>query len=110
MENYILNRKIVQIEKNKEYAFRIPTMFNAESCEFILEVPEDQIKDDLYLELAIRNPTEPSSSNLKLVRTNLTNPLTRFRPKDLQDIEARDYLLFACKANHSVQLSLSILK
>lgn len=110
MENYILNRKIIEIEKNKEYSFRIPTLFNAASCEFILEVPEDQLKENLYVELAMRNPLEPSSNKLKLVRTNLTHSVTKFRPRDVQEIQACDYLLFACKANHSVQLALSIVK
>ncbi len=110
MENYILNRKIMEIEKNKEYSFKIPTLFNAASCEFILEVPQDQLKENLYVDLVIRNPTKLSPNNLKLVRTNLTNNITKFRPGDVPEIDDSDYLLFACKANHSVQLALTIVK
>lgn len=110
MENYILNRKIVEIEKNKEYAFRIPTMFNAESCEFVLEVPEEQIRENLTVELAIQNPSKSTQNNLKLVRVDLTKSVTTFKLKDMPEIEARDYLLLWCKANNSLQMALSIRK
>lgn len=110
MENYILNRKILEIEKNKEYAFRIPTMFNAAACEFILEVTEEHIKENLQVELAIKNPNDLSESNLKFVRTHVNQRIVRFRATDLPEIEPRDYLLFGCRANQACQLALSIVE
>lgn len=110
MENYILNRKLVEIEKHKEYSFRIPTMFNAAACEFILEVSPEHLPENLTVEFTLRNPTEPSANNLKVIRVYINKAVTRFMLIDMPEIEARDYLLFGGKANQTCSLALSIIE
>lgn len=107
MEDYILFRKILDLEKNKDCPFRIPVIFNPAHAEFILEVAELQVKDNIYIELSI-NTTQSNSTESIAVPVKLEGAYTRLSLKELEGVRERDYLLLGCKSNASFQLAISI--
>lgn len=106
MQHFILNGKILELEKNKETALPIPVLFNAGTAEFTLEIPEGQFKQGTNIELSINSSFEGPVSK-KLLIEMLSN-IRRFHLPDIANIEAKDYLLYSCKSNHAVRLSLVI--
>ena len=107
MEDYILFRKILDLEKNKDCPIRIPALFSPSNAEFILEVPELQVKDNMFIELSI-NSTQSNSRESLTVQVKLEGSSTRVSFKDFEGINQKDYLLLGCKSNLSFQLILSI--
>jgi hypothetical protein len=107
MEDYILFRKILDLEKNKDYPFRIPALFDPANSEFILEVPELQIKDNMFIELNL-NTTKADTSKSLAIPIKLVGASTHLSLKDVEGINQKDYLLLGCKSNLSFQLALSI--
>lgn len=105
MEHFILNGKILSLEKNKDTALPIPVMFNA-SAEFIMEVTDEQFRKDMLVEFCA---TSISKETSKRIQVALEGNIHRFRFIDFPDIEAKDYMLYSCKSNQSIRLSLSIL-
>jgi hypothetical protein len=108
MESYILYRKIMELEKNKEHIFRIPTLFNPFSSEFVLEVSETQFKNNMIVELTLNSTQAISGAKPVSLFVKLENLITIFSAKDYESIVNRDYLLSGCKSNQALQLALSI--
>lgn len=106
MQHFILNGKILELEKNKDTALAIPVMFPAGSVEFTLEIPSAQYSEGTTIQLAIQRSGD--SSGLKNILVEMPAEITRFHLQDLIEIESKDYLLYSCKANKTVRLSLSI--
>ncbi|MBS1635381.1 MAG: hypothetical protein JST26_05615 [Bacteroidetes bacterium] len=107
MEHYILNRKIITLERNKDTSLPIPVLFNAETAEFIIEVTEEQLQEKTYLELSAYRSIG-KEDGLKKIQIELQSPGVHFKFGDFVDVEPKDYLLYSCKANRAVRLSLSI--
>lgn len=106
MQHFILNGKILELEKNKETHLPIPVLFNAGTAEFTLEIPLDQHKTGAAVELSIYHSS--ASTGLKKIVVELPAEIRRFQLRELAEIEAKDFLLYSCKANISARLSLSI--
>lgn len=107
MQHFILNGKILELEKNKETALAIPVLFNAGASEFSIEVPEDKFKEGLTIELKVYR--SKGDAQIKKIAFTMTSPAVRFAPMDLGNLEAEDYLLYSCKANYSSRVALSII-
>lgn len=107
MEDYILFRKILELEKNKDYPFRIPVLFNPTQAEFILEVPELLVKENMFIELSINSTSSVSKESVALP-VKLEGASTHVSLKDFEGITQKDYLLLGCKSNLTFQLSISI--
>lgn len=105
MEHFILNGKIMTLEKNKDTALPIPVMFNT-SDEFIIEIPGEQFRKEMVLELSASSTTKDRT---KKIQVPLESTVTRFRFIDFPDVEAKDYLLHSCKSSQAIRLSLSII-
>lgn len=105
MEHFILNGKIITLEKNKDTALPIPVMFNA-SDEFKIEISEKQFRNDMVVEFCA---TSISKETSKRIQVALEGTIHEFRFIDFPDIEPKDYMLYSCKSNQSTRFSLSIL-
>ncbi|MCC6370204.1 MAG: hypothetical protein IT236_04285 [Bacteroidia bacterium] len=110
MESYIVFRKIVELEKNKDYSFRIPSLFNPNNCEFIFELQENQFKENLLLELNINTTQIGTAEKSIRIPVNLNSLTTTISIAGHPEIKHRDYLLLACKSNQSFQFALSIIE
>lgn len=104
MEHFILNGKIITLEKNKDTALPIPVMFNA-SAEFTVEVEGEQFRKDMVMEFSASSTIKDTT---RKIQVPLDSTVTRFRFIDFPDVEAKDYLLFSCKSNQAIRISLSI--
>ncbi len=107
MEDYILNRKPIALEKNKDTALPIPVLFNAASCLFIIEVEQEQFKEGLTFELSIYQPT--SSDKQKKVQVVMRSPIERFKISDFETIEPKEHILYSFRSSHALRLSLTIM-
>lgn len=106
MKYFVLNGKILELEKNKETPLPIPVLFSAGSTEFILEIPEEQYKEGMVVELFIHRSA--TNKEVKKVSVELPAAMYRFHLRDMTEIEAKDYLLYSCRSNQTVRLSLTI--
>jgi len=106
MQHFILNGKILELEKNKKTALAIPVLFNAGCSEFILEVPEDKFKEGIAIELSVYR--SKGDAHIRKISLAMTSNAIRFTPLEVGNLDAEDYLLYSCRANYSTRLALSI--
>ncbi|MCC6372881.1 MAG: hypothetical protein IT236_17890 [Bacteroidia bacterium] len=109
MEDYILFRKILELEKNKDCPFRIPVLFNPTQAEFILEVPELQVKENMLVQLNITS-SQTDTSKPMTIPVKLNGTSTTLSLRNTEELLPNDYLLLSCKSNFAFQLAMSIRK
>jgi hypothetical protein len=107
MEHFILNKKVISLDKNKDTAMPIPVLFNPALSEFIIEVPDEQHQAETVLELAVYKSRGDQKTTK--IAVQLSNPTISFRLSDHANLEPNDYMLYSCRANRSVRLLLSII-
>ena len=105
MENYIINNKVIEVIRNKEYIFKIPSSFKPIHCTVLVEVPKESFKEGMELCLQF---TDTFESHKAVAAVTLTSEVTRFSFKDAELLFERDHLLLGCKANFSGKVSLSL--
>lgn len=108
MDRFIIQRKIIDLVKNKESDFRIPTAFNPLTCELIVEVDPGQFQEDILVELQVKRTQSGDDKNTFAIPVALNKTITRFSFKDADMIHTKDHLLIGCRSNHSFQLALSL--
>jgi hypothetical protein len=98
MENLILNRKQIALEKNKEFLFKIPILIKPMECEFQIETSDVNLAEHFSGGKAVQIPI------------TLTDRITKIPIQSLElNFELQgEYLLFACSSNKSIQFALSV--
>ena len=106
MENWIISRKQISLEKNKEFSFKIPVLINPSKCEFIVEKTNNVSDPEVSIVFQLRR-TKIGAENEKeqmslLVIDKIT--IVTFKEQNLQG----EFLLLSCVANKNIQFSFSI--
>jgi len=107
MEHYLINQKKINIEKNKEFLFKIPIRLNIQIITIIVENVNKSANEELVVAFYFKNikmedeikefsiSTEPFTSSFS-IRPNSETP-------------SGEFLLYACAANKNANLEVSIL-
>jgi hypothetical protein len=113
MENLILNRKQVTIEKNKEFLFKIPVLIKPMECEFLIEVLDVQVINTPVL-FSLRSTHSESGTGSGAVQIPIhiseINTRTAIQNLALNFDVTGEYLLFGCTANKNIHFALSIIR
>lgn len=112
MENYILNRKPIILEKNKEFLFRIPVAIKPMDCEFIIETSLfDSITDSLVLVFNLKGIKGDAGNKVIQIPVSINSSYTKCNLYNLnQELENEEYLLIGCFCDKNISVSLSVLK
>jgi hypothetical protein len=102
MENLILNRKQIALEKNKEFLFKIPILIKPMECEFQIETSD--------VNLRATHSEFGTGGKAVQIPITLTDRITKIPIQSLElNFELQgEYLLFACSSNKSIQFALSV--
>ena len=103
MENLIINRKQIKLEKNKEFTFKIPILIKSSESEFQIESSEETVLNQTYaIYFKLQNTKSGKEQFLIEVNEKVTT-------KVFDGINAdAEYLLLACISDRNIRFSLSI--
>ena len=103
MENLIINRKQIKLEKNKEFTFKIPILIKSSESEFLIESSEETVLNQTYaIYFKLQNTKSGKEQFLIEVNEKVTT-------KVFDGINAdAEYLLLACISDRNIRFSLSI--
>jgi hypothetical protein len=106
MENYIINRKQINLEKNQEFAFKIPVLITPSECEFEIEITDVDFESEISVVFKLTRIKSEGENEIELLTIHVANKLTKatFKNLNLQG----EFLLISCVSNKSVQLAFSI--
>lgn len=112
MENYILNRKPIILEKNKEFLFRIPVAFKPIDCDFIIETfLAYTITESLVLTFSLKGIKGGAENKVTQIPVFINSSYTKCNLYNLhQELENEEYLLIGCFCDNNISISLSILR
>ncbi|MDP3146530.1 MAG: hypothetical protein Q8T03_05825 [Bacteroidota bacterium] len=108
MENFIINRKQINLEKNKEFAFKIPVLINPSECVFQIEVSENDLNEESSIVFKLRNTKSGTQNQKEQISVNLTDKITI---TVLENLNLNgECLLLGCISNKNINFALSIRK
>jgi hypothetical protein len=111
MEQYIINRKQITLEKNKEFSFRIPVAIKPVDCEFQIETSYFDQSETVTIIFNLKGIKGESENKILQIPVEITNTYSKFNLSAFNsDISNDDHLLIGCICNKSISISLSILK
>lgn len=107
MENFILSRKKIKLEKDKVFNLSIPVSLKPNEVVFLIEsnFSYDKLAN---VEFILKQLSGNSSDALSIVPMEIKGTALRVRPSDIIRFEAKNYLLFAIKSSQSFEMELSI--
>jgi hypothetical protein len=108
MDNYIIYRKVLELEKNKEAALRIPAIFNPAITEFVIEINELASEQHPLIEFRFKDPRSSVSSEPISIKLELSALVTKFNPTHDLGLTLKDLLFFAVRSNSSFKMAVSI--
>lgn len=106
MENFIINRKQISLEKNKEFSFKIPVLFTPIECEFILDRTDNETDEEVVVVFKLKCTKSGSESENKQLSVQVIERTTSSSLKYL-DLQG-EFLLLSCTANKNIQFAFSI--
>lgn len=106
MENWIINRKQISLEKNKEFSFKIPVLIIPAECEFILERTDSVSEQETAIMFQLRRTKTGAENEKEQVSVFVVDKIATTAFKDLK-FES-EFLLLSCTANKSIQFTFSI--
>ena len=110
MENLILNRKQILLEKNKEFLFKIPVLIKPMECEFLLEVSEANVSDKEVITFNLRSTSAEFENKKASLPIKITDRVTKIALKSLGLDLQGDYLFYSCNSNKNISFSLSVIR
>ncbi len=111
MEHYILNRKQIVLEKNKDFSFRIPVAIRPLDCEFQIETSYVDQLETVTIMFNLKGIKGGSENKILQIPVEMNAVYSKFNLSSLNpDIPDDDFLLIGCICNKSISISLSILK
>ena len=103
MENLIINRKQIKLEKNKEFTFKIPILIKSSESEFQIELSEETVLNQTYaIYFKLQNTKSGKEQFLIEVNEKVTTKV--FGGINTQ----AEYLLLACISDRNISFALSI--
>ncbi|PBQ30898.1 hypothetical protein CNR22_03610 [Sphingobacteriaceae bacterium] len=108
MENTIINRKQISLEKNKEVAFKIPYLINPSECTFHVETAPNSLTRDCIIQFLLRS-TKIGAERKKVVVSIQINEMGEaklFKDTNMQG----DHILLGCISNENINFALTISK
>lgn len=111
MEQYIINRKQITLEKNKEFSFRIPVAIKPVDCEFQIETSYFDQSEFFAITFNLKAIKGESENKILQIPVEISNTYSKFNLSAFNScISNDDHLLIGCICNKSISISLSILK
>lgn len=111
MEHYILNRKQIVLEKNKDFSFRIPVAIRPLDCEFQIETSYFDQSETVTIIFNLKGIKGGSENKILQIPVEMNTAYSKFNLSTLNpDISDDDFLLIGCICNKAISISLSILK
>lgn len=103
MENLIINRKQITLEKNKEFTFKIPILIKSSESEFQIELSEENVLNQTHsIYFKLQNTKIGEEQFLIEVNEKVTT-------KVFGGINTEaEYLLLACISDRNISFALSI--
>lgn len=108
MENYIINRKLISLEKNKEFSFRIPVLIKPSECEFQIETSHFDLTESTIITFILKAVKDNAENKSHQISVNIDNSITKLSLSDLNMELLGEFLLIGCISGKNIQFSLSI--
>lgn len=109
MENNILTRKKMELEKNKEVSLRIPVILNPNRVMLCIEVEKNDMNDGLLIDLIFKSTKKSTGAgSLIKVPLRINSDRNEFRLSELYLFNDENYLLLSMIANSKKEVHLSI--
>lgn len=108
MDNYIIYHKVLELEKNKESALRIPAIFNPSKSEFIIEVNEKAVDLNPAIELCFKDPRLSIANEPISIKMQLNAVLTKINPVSDFGLSSKDLLFISVRSNATFKVTVSV--
>ena len=106
METLIINRKQLDLKKNKEFTFKIPISLKASECEFQIETSKEQLSESTTITFTLKNVRDTNKNfNFSF---DITDAITKIDLSTLDLEQQIDYLLLGCISNKDISIAFSI--
>lgn len=106
MENWIISRKQISLEKNREFSFKIPVLINPSECEFEIERTDIDSEQETNIVFLLRRTKTGAENEKAQVSVSVINKTTATRING-QDLNG-EFLLLSCTADKNIQFAFSI--
>lgn len=111
MEHYILNRKQIVLEKNKEFSFRIPVAIRPLDCEFQIETSYFDQAETVSIIFNLKGIKGGTENKIVQIPVEMNTVYSKFNLSTLNtEIPDDEFLLIGCICNKNISISLSITK
>lgn len=111
MEQYIINRKQIVLEKNKEFSFKIPVAIKPLDCEFQIETSYFEQTEPFTIILNLKGIKGGSENKVIQIPVEMENSSSKFNLSGFNsELSNEDYLLIGCISNRNISVALSILR
>ena len=108
MDNYIIYHKVLELEKNKESALRIPAIFNPATSEFIIEINQAALDLNPAIELCFKDPRISPGIEPINIKFELNNLVTQIKPATDFGLTSKDLLFISVRSNSTFKVAVSI--
>ena len=108
MGNFIINNKQINLEKIKEFTFKIPVLINANDCEFKLDITDIDLHKETIVSFKLKSTKSSLEKEKDQFVVNIVNHSNISAPIN-SDLEG-EFLLLGCISNKDISFSLSILQ
>ncbi len=111
MEQYIINRKQIILEKNKEFSFRIPVAIKPMDCEFQIETSYFDESESFVITFILKGIKGDASNRVRQIPVTINNAYSKWNLSSLnQELDNDEFLLIGCFCDKNISISLSILR
>lgn len=107
MEHYIINQKKINIERNKEFLFKIPIRINLLDSTIIIENSNKSSEEEIIVSFYLKNLKTDLESKEIILSTEPFSRSYSIRPNNEKN--EGDFLLYACSANKQANIEVSII-
>lgn len=108
MESFLINRKQIDLRKNKEFTFKIPISLKAFECEFQIETSKEKLSESVSITFLLKNVRE-TEKNFNF-SVDVSEGITKIDVSNCGVEQHADYLLLSCIANKDLSIAFSIIK
>lgn len=107
MENFILSRKKIKLDKDKVFNLSIPVSLKPNEVVFLIESNLNFDKS-ANVEFILKQLSGSSNESLTIIPVEIKGTALRLRPSDITRFEPKSYLLFAIRSSQTIDIELSI--
>lgn len=108
MDNYIIYHKVLELEKNKETALRIPAIFNSANSEFSIEINQRALEMNPTIELCFKDPRLSIGIEPINVVVELNGLITQIKPSKDFGLSSKDLLFVSVRSSATFKVAISI--